>query len=290
MSTIEFTESSESSERSSLRSGKLGPELVNTPGVGLRILLAEDTEINQQLAIHLLESHGHAVVVAENGREAVEALEHRQFDLVLMDVQMPEMDGFDATASIREKERATGAHIPIIAMTAHAMKGDRERCLAAGMDSYVPKPIRPKELFQAIDEVVLGSAASPKTTGEESTISQGSTGATQLDLPALLASVNGNPVLLSKFVVLFLKHYPKMLAELSDAIDQGDGDRLARAAHTLKGGSGSFLTGSARTALSSLEAIGRTGGTNQCESTLAQLETEMGHIEKLLAGFVAEVA
>lgn len=266
----------------------IAPELVNTPAVGLRILLAEDSEINRLLSIQLLESHGHSVVVAENGRKAVEALEHRQFDVVLMDVQMPEMDGFDATASIREKERTTGAHIPIIAMTAHAMKGDRERCIASGMDGYVSKPIRRKELFQAIDELVLSSAASA-TTSEELTISQESTAAMQLDLSGLLASVNGNPVLLSKLVALFLKHYPKMLAELRDAVNQGDGDWLARAAHTLRGGSGGFLTGSARAALTSLEAMGRTGSTNQGEATLAQLETEMGHLDKVLAAFVTEV-
>ena len=116
----------------------------------LRILVAEDNAINQLLAARLIEKRGHVVTVVNNGREALTALEKGSFDVVLMDVQMPEMDGFEATAEIRNKETGTGEHLPIIAMTAHSMSGDRERCLAAGMDSYVSKPIRPKELFGEI--------------------------------------------------------------------------------------------------------------------------------------------
>jgi two-component system, sensor histidine kinase and response regulator len=125
---------------------------------GLCILLAEDNLVNQKLATRLLEKAGHMVVVAANGRQALEALESANFDLVLMDVQMPEMDGLDAAAAIRERERRTLEHLPIIAMTAHAMKGDRERCLAAGMDGYIAKPIRPGDLCQAIEQFVLACA------------------------------------------------------------------------------------------------------------------------------------
>jgi CheY-like chemotaxis protein len=121
----------------------------------LRVLLAEDNEVNQLLASRLLERHGHSVVVVSDGRKALEALEKQKFDLVVMDVSMPEMDGFEAAAAIRAKEGGTGSHIPIIAMTAHAMKGDRERCLAAGMDAYVSKPIQASELFQAIKTLAL---------------------------------------------------------------------------------------------------------------------------------------
>jgi CheY-like chemotaxis protein len=128
----------------------------------LRVLLAEDNVVNQVLATRLLEKHGHSVVVASNGREALEELEKQKFDLVVMDVSMPEMDGFEATAAIREKEGVTGAHIPIIAMTAHAMKGDRERCLAAGMDAYISKPIQPSELYRAIKTVLLVPASGLK--------------------------------------------------------------------------------------------------------------------------------
>ncbi len=117
----------------------------------LRVLLAEDNAVNQKLAARLLERRGHTVTVVSNGRLAVEALDRERFDVVLMDVQMPEMDGLEAAALIREKEKATGIRIPIVALTAHAMTGDRQRCLSAGMDAYISKPIRPAELFEIFD-------------------------------------------------------------------------------------------------------------------------------------------
>ena len=121
------------------------------PDAYLRVLLAEDNLVNQRLAVRLLEKRGHRVVVAGTGFEALQALEKESFDLVLMDVQMPEMDGFEATAAIREKEKGSGLHQAVVALTAHAMKGDREKCLAAGMDGYLSKPIRPQELDQLLE-------------------------------------------------------------------------------------------------------------------------------------------
>jgi len=121
------------------------------PPVSLRILLAEDNQVNQRLAMRLLEKRGHRVTLAGNGQEAVAAVEQGTFDLVLMDLQMPEMDGFEATAALREREKETGNHLPVIALTAHALKGDRERCLEAGMDGYLSKPIRPEELDAALE-------------------------------------------------------------------------------------------------------------------------------------------
>jgi CheY-like chemotaxis protein len=125
----------------------------------LRVLLAEDGLVNQKLAVALLKKRGHEVTVAQNGQEAVQLAQTEPFDVILMDVEMPEMDGFQATAAIRQREKALALHTPIIAMTAHAMKGDRERCLAAGMDAYVAKPIRPAELFAAIESLVPGRPA-----------------------------------------------------------------------------------------------------------------------------------
>ncbi len=122
-----------------------------------QILLVEDNLVNQVLAVRLLEKRGHAVTVAGNGREALAKLDQHSFDVVLMDVQMPEMDGLEATAVIRAKERSTGAHIPIVAMTAGAMKEDRERCLEAGMDHYVSKPLHSKELFDTVERLAMGN-------------------------------------------------------------------------------------------------------------------------------------
>jgi two-component system sensor histidine kinase/response regulator len=148
------------------------------PSGGLHILVAEDNVINQKYALAVLEKEGYSVVVVETGREALAALERESFDLVLMDVQMPDMDGFEATSSIRARERFTGIRTPIVAMTAHAMNGDRDKCLAAGMDAYVSKPIRKPELMEAIAgltknrrfEVVTkpeGSGGSPGELAQE---------------------------------------------------------------------------------------------------------------------------
>jgi CheY-like chemotaxis protein len=115
--------------------------------------LVEDNAINQLVARRLLEKCGHTVAVAANGRRALEALEMESYDLILMDVQMPEMNGWETTQAIREKEKTTGGHIPIVAMTAHAMRGDEQRCLEAGMDAYLTKPIRTQELFAILDEI-----------------------------------------------------------------------------------------------------------------------------------------
>ena len=124
------------------------------PGAALRVLLAEDNAVNQRLAVRLLEKRGHRVSVAGNGAEALAAMEKQEFDLVFMDVQMPEMDGLEATAVIRGKEKITGKHQPIIALTAHAMKGDREKCIAGGMDGYLTKPIRPQELDDVLEDFI----------------------------------------------------------------------------------------------------------------------------------------
>jgi PAS domain S-box-containing protein len=139
------------------------------PMAVLRVLVAEDNAVNQRLAMRLLEKRGHRVTVSGNGREAVEALANQTFDLVLMDVQMPEMDGFEATAAIREKEKHHGTHVPIIALTAHAMKGDRERCLAAGMDGYLSKPIRSQDLDEILETYLArrtGTVQVPETADQ----------------------------------------------------------------------------------------------------------------------------
>ena len=131
------------------------------PSLGkLRVLLAEDNIVNQRLAVRMLEKRGHTVLVAGDGREAIAILQREQVDLVLMDVQMPDMDGFQATAAIRDGEKSSGAHLPIVALTAHALKGDMERCLASGMDAYLSKPIRAQDLDRALAEALVSGTPS----------------------------------------------------------------------------------------------------------------------------------
>jgi two-component system sensor histidine kinase/response regulator len=143
---------------------RLGNELLPSPSGGLRVLVAEDNIINQRYVLRVLEHEGFTAVVVGNGREAIAALERESFDLVLMDIHMPDMDGFEATSSIRARERFSGKRLPIIAVTAHAMAGDRDKCLAAGMDAYVSKPIRKSELMEAIATLVTNGkpAAVPR--------------------------------------------------------------------------------------------------------------------------------
>jgi len=124
---------------------------------GLHVLLAEDNAVNRKVAVRLLEKRGHTVVAVEDGRQALRALDGERFDIALMDVQMPEMDGFEATAAVRARERVEGGHLPIVALTAYAMKGDRERCLEAGMDAYVAKPVNAEELFATLERLVPGA-------------------------------------------------------------------------------------------------------------------------------------
>jgi CheY-like chemotaxis protein len=132
----------------------------DAPTAGRRVLLVEDNAVNRAIAIRLLEKRGHHVTAVENGALAVDITEHEQFDIVLMDVQMPVMDGLTATANIRTRERERGGHVPIVAVTAHALDQDRQRCLAAGMDDYLPKPIRTPDLFAAIAKYCPAQPAS----------------------------------------------------------------------------------------------------------------------------------
>jgi CheY-like chemotaxis protein len=147
--------------------GRTAPSALAAPAapatiaaLGLRILLAEDNPVNQKIAVRMLEKRGHTVEVVSNGLEALARLEQTSFDLLLTDMQMPGMDGFELTAAIRAGEGKTGAHLPIVAMTALAMKGDQERCLAAGMDGYISKPMRANELFEVVERFLPAHANS----------------------------------------------------------------------------------------------------------------------------------
>jgi two-component system, sensor histidine kinase and response regulator len=243
----------------------------------LRVLLAEDNEVNQKLVVRLLEKQGHTLAVARNGMEALAALEQQPFELVLMDVQMPEMDGFEATAHIRRAEAGTSRHIPIVAMTAHAMKGDRERCLEAGMDGYVSKPIQPQELFMAIDRVLQLEA---DTEPEKKTAELPPTPAPDeaIDTAELMNRVGGDKDLLKELVGVYLDICPSMIAELRQAVARRDAPAVQRAAHTLKGMVGQLGAKAAFNAALHLEALARERDLSQADAACAALEDALNRV------------
>jgi two-component system sensor histidine kinase/response regulator len=249
----------------------------------LRILLAEDSLVNQRLAVGLLEKHGHTVVVANHGREAVAAWESDPFDLVLMDVQMPEMDGYEATAVIRAKERRTGRHTPIVAMTAHAMKGDREQCLESGMDGYVAKPIRAQQLFDAIEAVLADD--SPAPTEPEPAPSQP---LERFDWSEALRGVKGDHTLLKAVVEAILQESPQTIAAIRQAVARGDAPALQLAAHKLKGAIRYLGTSQAFEHAARLEKMGAEGTIGDAEQTLASLEKEMTRLTPVLRDYIGQ--
>src|SRR5579863_557123 len=240
---------------------------------GLKILVAEDNLVNRTLAMRLLEKHGHTIVVAENGREALEVLEREKVDAVLMDLQMPEMDGFEAIRTVREREKTTGGHLPIIALTAYAMKGDRERCLEAGADDYVTKPIRPPDLFAALDRVA--SAFVPEVM---ETLAKAA--APVMDAEAALESVEGDRDLLEEIGRLFQSECPRMVAEIREALKARDARLLEHSSHTLKGSSANVGGCLVSQAAAELEMQARSGDLGPANE---QVERLAGETERLLS-------
>jgi CheY-like chemotaxis protein len=214
----------------------------------MRVLLAEDNLVNQRVAVRLLTKRGHHVTVVGNGRDAVEAAAAAAFDVVLMDVQMPEMSGFEATAAIRQAERETGTHLRIIAMTAHALKGDRERCLAAGMDGYISKPIEPATLFATVEE-----EESP--TGEPLEAPSMPVGPSA-DREALMNRVGGDEQLFNEIVQLFLVDCPIRLTAIQAAVASGDCEEIRLEAHALKGSASNVSAIALSSAARTLERVG----------------------------------
>ncbi|QDT37555.1 hybrid sensor histidine kinase/response regulator [Stratiformator vulcanicus] len=231
----------------------------------LKILLAEDVVANQRLAVGLLTNWGHEVEVAENGRVALDRLETQNFDVVLMDINMPVMDGLQATRALRKKEAGSTAHLPVIAMTAHALKGDREACLAAGADDYVAKPIRRTELLAALRPLVTIDETD-KSEDLQSGDSSADTSAVEhkVDWDSALAMVGGNHALLASVLEATIEESPVYSEQLKVAVDAKDGAGVAQAAHALKGMFRTLGTGEVIEFLERLETSGRDG---DCETS-----------------------
>jgi signal transduction histidine kinase/DNA-binding response OmpR family regulator len=240
----------------------------------LRILLAEDNLVNQRVATLTLEKQGHEVCVVANGLQVLTALEQRTFDLVLMDLQMPEMDGIAATAAIRKQEAGTELRIPIIALTAHAMKGDMERCLLAGMDGFVTKPIAAHQLRHALAEAI---AAKATRVNAGTNISNGAIGdllSPILDREALLEVASGDIDIVKELAALFSDDYPVLISDVQRAIEQKNPSALAKAAHTLRGMLGSVMAVSAADKAHVLEVSGMRNDFDQAAHTLRELEED----------------
>ena len=240
----------------------------------LRILLAEDNSINQKLAVGVLTRFGHEVTVANNGAEAVDAVQLQPFDVVLMDVQMPEMDGLAATKAIREWESGGGGHLPIIAMTAHAMKGDRERCLEAGMDEYIAKPIRIGVLKEKLGVVFNRGPERPATddvTSQETSFDH----LLVMNWQKAIDTAAGDESLLGELLQMYLGESSSLMTEITAAFDAEDGAEIRRTCHTLSGASRSV--GAERTAeiASRLESVNDQGPYDQARTWLANLQSSI---------------
>ena len=251
----------------------------------IRILLAEDNIINQKVALKVLEKLGYRADVAANGLKALKALEMIHYDMVLMDVQMPEMDGLEATKEIRKREKLTAQqkdagfpHIPIIAMTAHAMKGDKEICLKAGMDDYLTKPIQPGKFGETIARWIPDDAAAEqdRTGGkpsEESSV---------FDRTAFLDRIGGDEELCLEIIGLFLQDVPGQIEFLENTINKKDPALVDRQAHTLKGASGNVGAVSLQDAALQLELAGKNGDLSRATEMLNTIKKEFEKVKKAM--------
>lgn len=271
----------------------------------LDILLAEDSLANQKLAVGLLNKRGHQVTVVNNGHEAVEAVKAHDYDLILMDVQMPDMDGFEATAAIRDLEDGTPKHIPIVAMTAHAMKGDRERCLRFGMDAYLSKPIRAKQVYDTIEflaatsqslnsEIPLETGANVEEPEQPSLSTQEYLNQVSEKerscLQAALEAVDFDEELLTDFVTAIVAESPNHVLQAREAFEKKDLDTLKRVAHTIRGTMRTLGMEETCELAAELEEKAKDNQLAGGELLLDQLNTNVTEISKILQDFLSKCA
>ncbi len=254
----------------------------------MKVLIVEDGHVSQLVGARMLEKRGHVVTLASNGKEAIDRCDKEAFDAILMDVHMPGINGYEATARIRQAEKASGRHVPIIAMTANAMKGDRERCLAAGMDDYIAKPLRSAELFQVVEQFALPSAAPepaqpPPAPTPPSPRPQTET--PPFDLAEFREST-GDEKLMRKLVAIFSEDAQKYLRKAEKALTAGKARPLYEAAHSLKGMLGVYAARKALTLSSELCEYAHAGDLKGAQIMLDQLKKECALLgDALLAAF-----
>ncbi|WP_049876512.1 hybrid sensor histidine kinase/response regulator [Sorangium cellulosum] len=306
--------------RTSLRSADPRRAAPGPRARGLRVLVAEDNAINQKLMRRWLERQGHHVHIVENGRLAVEKIAGGQYDVALLDVEMPEMDGLQAARVVRARERREGGHMPLIVVTAYAMKGDRERCLRAGFDGYVSKPVQVEELYDMIDRLAAGPSAleiedparmslgapssyasvpspasdsgPPSTRSEERLLPSPSsiTARPMFDRTKALERTGGDADLLRELAEVFLEECPRWMSDIDDAVAAGDARKLQRAAHSLKGGVDSFGARGAFEASFALEKMARANELGSLAEAQFALRAQIERLLPELAAFVREGA
>ena len=280
---VERPDSASGTMRDNAGAPAFQPSETDPAPTGRRVLVAEDNAVNRKLASRMLQKRGYRVLLAQNGAEALELLAREPVDLLLMDVQMPILDGLQATRRIREREGATGAHLPIVMLTAHAMKGDRERCIEAGADDYLAKPVLPAALEAVLVRYLdhQGRAGALRRECVEELV---------VDGERLIERLEGDRALLGEMILLLEAEAPELLDRARTALDAGDFSRLRRVAHGLRGAVSNFGSGPALAAAESLETIAERESRSEAERALAEAEAQL---ERLLAGlepFRAKVA
>jgi two-component system, sensor histidine kinase and response regulator len=273
------------------RSGEDEPEERTVAKVkdGLTVLLAEDNAVNRLLAVRLLEKHGHSVLVAGNGREAVACVERgrNHLDVILMDIQMPEMDGLAAIRTIRARERATSGHIPIVALTAHAMKGDREKCLQAGADDYITKPLHTPDLLAALARV--HERKIPDTILESTPVSEPNDKCA-FDFPRALERMDGDRELLEEVARLFVEEWPRTKSSLEACLEDRDLQAAERLAHGLKGASSNLEAQRVSRSASDLEKLARAGEFEEARTHWDTLVNEGERLVKEIDSLFRKIA
>ncbi len=281
-----------------------GQEGASVPGRSLasherltrgHVLVAEDNHVNQKVAVKMLERLGYRADVAADGLEAVEALSRIPYGAVLMDVQMPEMDGYEATAEIRRRQEGQGQHTPIIAMTANAMQGDREKALEAGMDDYVPKPVTARELETVLERWISQQASSKPDTGARKAHADATAlneEAASLDESVLAAlrelQEEGEPDILEELIELFLEDAPSQIAALGESVEAGNAHAVERIAHTLKGSSGNMGAARMTAICSELEDVGASSALYRAPELVKRLEEEFERVRATLKAKIAK--
>jgi CheY-like chemotaxis protein/HPt (histidine-containing phosphotransfer) domain-containing protein len=251
----------------------------------LRVLLAEDSPINQKLAVRLLARRGHDVTVVDDGRKAVDAFRDSDFDIVLMDIQMPELDGFAATAEIRKLEERTESRVPIVALTAHAMAGDEARCLEAGMDAYVSKPFRPEELFVTVEQMAAGANRAEPVVESEAELD----GYVVFDREQAIAQYGDDLEFLREIVGVLLDEMSTLLEEGEAALAARNADVLARTAHRLKGALGQMTAQEAQHAALAVELAGKAEDLDNIDELWSELTAAIDRLHPKLAEFAPEM-